>query len=122
MSLPNKRAATSSTSNNNSNNCPPMKKAKSQAVACSMDTAGKNGVHHHPDFNNREADVVFDPNSMTLDEDLKSDEQRTPAAANLARKKAQPPQPAKKLVIKLVKGTVYDLNCRFPRCCLVSVV
>lgn len=95
MSLPNKRTA----SNNNSNNYSPsaMKKAKSQAVACSVDTANKNGLHH-------DNDAVFDPSSISLDDDLKPDEPRQQAAANLSRKKAQPPQPAKKLVIKLLKA------------------
>ncbi|KAH7568571.1 hypothetical protein JRO89_XS06G0016500 [Xanthoceras sorbifolium] len=97
MSLPNKRTATTTTNNN----CPPMKKAKSQAVA---DAASKNGLHHHDYASSPDSDVVFDPSSMSLDDDLKPDEPRAPAAANLARKKAQPPQPAKKLVIKLLKG------------------
>ncbi|RYQ79063.1 hypothetical protein Ahy_Scaffold8g108552 [Arachis hypogaea] len=40
---------------------------------------------------------------MALDDDLKSDDQnaRGDVAANLSRKKATPPQPAKKLLIKL---------------------
>ncbi|XLR13403.1 hypothetical protein S83_041341 [Arachis hypogaea] len=40
---------------------------------------------------------------MALDDDLKSDNQnaRGAVAANLSRKKATPPQPAKKLLIKL---------------------
>ncbi|KAE8661575.1 hypothetical protein F3Y22_tig00113725pilonHSYRG01142 [Hibiscus syriacus] len=41
---------------------------------------------------------------MALDYDSKPDDTRTPDAANLSRKKAIPPQPAKKLVIKLVKA------------------
>lgn len=116
MSLPNKRTASNATATAASNsNYSPMKKAKSQAVACSIDPS-KNGLHHHPpqpDFTNPENDVVFDPSSMALDEDLKPDETRAPAAANLARKKAQPPQPAKKLVIKLVKGMAVGNCCVF---------
>ncbi|KAF2305431.1 hypothetical protein GH714_005236 [Hevea brasiliensis] len=41
---------------------------------------------------------------MTLDDDPKLDDRSPPPAANLSRKKATPPQPAKKLVIKLVKA------------------
>ena len=82
---------------------PPMKKAKSQAVACSLDP-NKNGLHHH--HNQDDNDVVFDPSSMALDDDSKSEDARAPSAANLSRKKATPPQPAKKFVIKLVKGWV----------------
>lgn len=89
-----------------------MKKAKSQAVACSLDPS-KNGLHHHHHHHphthpsqDPDNDVVFDPSTMTLDEDLKSDDPSSRAvAANLSRKKAQPPQPTKKLVIKLLKGT-----------------
>ncbi|KAK3205036.1 hypothetical protein Dsin_019082 [Dipteronia sinensis] len=103
MSLSNKRTATTTnnnSNNNNSNNCPSMKKAKSQAV----DAASKNGLQHHDFASSPESDVVFDPSSMSLDDDLKPDEPRAPAAANLARKKAQPPQPAKKFVIKFRKA------------------
>ncbi|XP_021899413.1 cullin-4-like [Carica papaya] len=118
MSLPTKRSISSNTSTtsnptsssssgsgNGSPRSPPMKKAKSQAVACSLDP-NKNGLHHsHQDFNAAttalENDVVFDPSSMALDEDLKPEPL---AAANLSRKKATPPQPAKKLVIKLLKA------------------
>lgn len=106
MSPPTKRSSTTTTttgeatSNPNPNptssppSFPPMKKAKSQALALDP----KNGLHHQ-DFNNN--DVVFDHSSMTLDD---SSAPSPAPAANLARKKAQPPQPAKKLVIKLVKG------------------
>ena len=82
---------------------PPMKKATSQAVACSLDP-NKNGLQHH--HNQDDNDVVFDPSSISLDDDSKSDDAPAPATANLSRKKATPPQPAKKLVIKLVKGWV----------------
>ncbi|KAK7825352.1 cullin-4 [Quercus suber] len=131
MSLPTKRSATSTTSNNNNNNnnnssssssnpnpnptSPPpfsaMKKAKSQAAALDP----KNGLHHQ-DFNssnNNSNDVVFDPSSMSVDDDFKSHDSSAPSpspapprsvAANLSRKKAQPPQPTKKLVIKLLKA------------------
>ncbi|KAB5561161.1 hypothetical protein DKX38_006118 [Salix brachista] len=76
-----------------------MKKAKSQAAStCSPLDHNKNGLHHSED-------VVFDPSSMSLDDDPKLVDYRTPpATANLSRKKATPPQPAKKLVIKLVKA------------------
>lgn len=96
---------------------PLMKKAKSQAVACSLDP-NKNGLHTQ-DFNSPDNDVVFDPSSMAIDEDLKPDDPSSAlhsgraVAANLSRKKATPPQPAKKLVIKLVKGLIPDhtLSC-----------
>ncbi|GKU92578.1 hypothetical protein SLEP1_g6287 [Rubroshorea leprosula] len=82
-----------------------MKKAKSQAVACSPLDPNKNGLHrHHTQVEN---DVVFDPSAaMAIDDDVRPDEPRAPAAANLSRKKATaaPPQPAKKLVIKLLKA------------------
>ncbi|KAI5591920.1 hypothetical protein POPTR_004G132900v4 [Populus trichocarpa] len=104
MSLPTKRSATTSASTSTastsaSNSFLPMKKAKSQAAsACSPLDHNKNGLYHSDD-------VVFDPSSMSLDDDLKLVDYRTPpAAANLSRKKATPPQPAKKLVIKLVKA------------------
>ncbi|GKU92579.1 hypothetical protein SLEP1_g6287 [Rubroshorea leprosula] len=84
-----------------------MKKAKSQAVACSPLDPNKNGLHrHHTQVEN---DVVFDPSAaMAIDDDVRPDEPRAPAAANLSRKKATaaPPQPAKKLVIKLLKGVL----------------
>ena len=109
MSQPTKRLATTTnpSSSSSSSGPPPMKKTKSQAVACSLDP-NKNGLHHHNhhhDFtspDNINNDVVFDPSSMALDEDLKPDDRAV--AANLSRKKATPPQPAKKLVIKLNKG------------------
>ncbi|CAK7350199.1 unnamed protein product [Dovyalis caffra] len=102
MSLPTKRSAsatTSTSSTSTSNNFLPMKKAKSQAAsACSPLDHNKNGLHHSDD-------VVFDPSSMSLDDDPKLVDYRPPpAAANLSRKKATPPQPTKKLVIKLVKA------------------
>ncbi|BBH01100.1 cullin4 [Prunus dulcis] len=118
MSHPTKRS--SAINNNNSSSTssslnpssgPPMKKAKSQAVACSLDPS-KNGLHHHHHHHphthpsqDPDNDVVFDPSTMALDEDLKSDDPSSRAvAANLSRKKAQPPQPTKKLVIKLLKA------------------
>lgn len=83
MSLPTKRSsgATSSSSSPSTS----MKKAKSSST-----------------FD----DVVFD---SSMDDDLKpTDLPRGGAAsnmaANLARKKATPPQPAKKLLIRLHKG------------------
>ncbi|KAJ6895007.1 hypothetical protein NC652_028680 [Populus alba x Populus x berolinensis] len=99
---PTKRSATATTSTagtSTSNTYPPMKKAKCQAAsACSPLDYNKNGLHHSDD-------VVFDPSSMSLDDDPKLVDYRPPpAAANLSRKKATLPQPAKKLVIKLVKA------------------
>ncbi|KAE8713076.1 Cullin-4 [Hibiscus syriacus] len=83
-----------------------MTKAKSQAVACSLEP-NKKGLHHrhHHNSNNQNAtDVVFDPSCMPLDDDPNSADALSPATANLSLKKATPPQPAKKLVIKLVKA------------------
>lgn len=73
-----------------------MKKAKSQAV---------NGQHVH--FDNLE-----DPsgNSAMMEDSNMDAPSRVSVGggvtANLSRKKATPPQPAKKLVIKLVKGLI----------------
>lgn len=117
MSLPTKRSASATTSNSSSSasasasaNFHPMKKAKSQVVsACSpLDPpSNKNGLHHFNPTTASESDVVFDPSALTLDDDPKLDDPtKPPAAANLSRKKAIPPQPAKKLVIKLVKGII----------------
>lgn len=103
---------------------PAMKKAKSQAVAYSLDN--KNGqpphVHFSPDidvntsnFNstsmidveeedpsNLSGDVVLDPNNVS---NFSSNAlSRASGTANLSRKKATPPQPQKKLVIKFLKG------------------
>ncbi|XP_008225565.1 PREDICTED: cullin-4 [Prunus mume] len=118
MSHPTKRSSainnntiSSTSSSLNPSSGPPMKKAKSQAVACSLDPS-KNGLHHHHHHHphthpsqDSDNDVVFDPSTMALDEDLKSDDPSSRAvAANLSRKKAQPPQPTKKLVIKLLKA------------------
>ena len=140
MSLPTKRSATNATGTANTSSSssatsvaanagvrsPPMKKAKSQAVACSID-GNKNGLHsHHQDFNPTD-DVVFDPSSMALDEDLKTDDPsslpnaRGGMAANLSRKKATPPQPAKKLLIKFHKGRIPFLSlglCHYYKFCL----
>lgn len=85
-----------------------MKKAKSQAVACSLDT-NKNGqqhVHFYPD-------VDDDPSSANMEDlDNAAASATRAATANLSRKKATPPQPAKKLVIKLVKGSVFFMPLR----------
>ncbi|KAM7255883.1 hypothetical protein ACFE04_011624 [Oxalis oulophora] len=121
MSLPTKRSftaantsssssfATSSSSHNNNNNNnklslspsgpqPPMKKAKSHAgVASSVDPTNKNGLRHN---NNNNNDAVFDPSDTSSSSPIIN----SSVAANLARKKAAAPQPAKKLVIKLLKG------------------
>lgn len=74
----------------------PMKKAKSQAVACSLDS-NRNGRQQHVRFD--ENDVIDDPNPNDA-----VDPSPSGTTANLARKKATPPQPAKKFVIKLNKG------------------
>ncbi|GMP73589.1 hypothetical protein CsSME_00031299 [Camellia sinensis var. sinensis] len=88
---------TTSSSSGGGANFLAMKKAKSQAVACSLDN--KNGLQHHQ----HSSSMIQDPNDPNDVVD--------PAAAglgrsatNLSRKKATPPQPAKKLVIKLLKG------------------
>ncbi|KAL5157494.1 Cullin-4 [Glycine soja] len=79
MSLPTKRSGTAGSSPSPP---PPMKKAKSLLLLSSSSS-----------------DAVLDPSSMPLDDDLPN-----ARAANLARKKATPPQPAKKLLIKLHKA------------------
>ncbi|XP_039061659.1 cullin-4-like [Hibiscus syriacus] len=101
-SLSSNAAASPSSSSSSSRFQPPMKKARSQAVACSLDP-NKNCLHNHHN-NQGDNDVVLDHSSMALDYDSKSDDARAPAAAILSRKKAIPLQPAKKLVIKLVKA------------------
>ncbi|KVH97357.1 hypothetical protein Ccrd_000517 [Cynara cardunculus var. scolymus] len=86
-----------------------MKKAKSQAVACSLDS--KNGIKQHH-FDDATTNSSVDPFSMIEDhaetDVVDSDSARASSSggftANLARKKAIPPQPAKKLVIKLLKA------------------
>ncbi|KAG7019515.1 Cullin-4 [Cucurbita argyrosperma subsp. argyrosperma] len=126
MSLPTKRSATATANtaassvvsslptSNASISSPPMKKTKSQSVPTSLDP-NKNGLHHHDrPFSNITSsaaadDADFDPSSMALDEDLKPDDSpligaSRAVATNLSRKKATLPQPAKKLVIKLVKA------------------
>ncbi|KAJ9565787.1 hypothetical protein OSB04_001753 [Centaurea solstitialis] len=81
-----------------------MKKAKSQAVSCSLDNNNnKNGFQHH------QFDTNSDPSSMIEDPTENNDgggrsSSGSGFTANLARKKATPPQPAKKLVIKLLKA------------------
>ncbi|KAK4271848.1 hypothetical protein QN277_020479 [Acacia crassicarpa] len=119
MSLPTKRSAPTNTSDSivssssvaaSAVTLPPlMKKAKSQAAACSLDS--KNGLHNHHQGLAASDDTVFDPSSLGLDdEDLKTDDPtalpnaRGIMAANLSRKKATPPQPPKKLLIKLHKA------------------
>ncbi|KAG7012530.1 Cullin-4 [Cucurbita argyrosperma subsp. argyrosperma] len=126
MSLPTKRSATatantaassvvsSSPTSTASISSPPMKKTKSQSLSTSLDP-NKNGLHHldRPSSNITSSALVddadFDPSSMALDEDLKPDDSpligtSRAVATNLSRKKATLPQPAKKLVIKLVKA------------------
>jgi cullin-4 len=83
MSLPTKRSTFSaaSASDDSSYSSPPMKKAK-------------NDLHHSPQHPNTADKVV----GFHMEEDP------TPAAANLSRKKATLPQPTKKFVIKLNKA------------------
>ncbi|CAN1302289.1 CUL4 [Linum perenne] len=116
MSLPTKRSATAALASSStttpsaagsSATLPPMKKAKSQAVsACSPldSSSNKNGLHHFTAPNSADNDVLFDPSSMALDDNTSLVDAAPPAAANLSRKKATLPQPAKKLVIKLNKA------------------
>ncbi|KAI3466829.1 hypothetical protein Pfo_023492 [Paulownia fortunei] len=95
---------------------PAMKKAKSQAVACSLD-GNKNGqqqITPHVHFAEPPAlspMIEDDPNDGVLEASSPSNAFGRGAAAsgggvtaNLSRKKATPPQPSKKLVIKLVKA------------------
>ncbi|CAN1821771.1 CUL4 [Linum perenne] len=119
MSLPTKRSATAALASSStttpsaagsSATLPPMKKAKSQAVsACSPldSSSNKNGLHHFTAPNSADNDVLFDPSSMALDDNTSLVDAAPPAAANLSRKKATLPQPAKKLVIKLNKDRTY---------------
>lgn len=108
----NKRSAhnTTTTSGCGDGYLPPaMKKAKSQAVASSLD-GNKNGIPFHFDT----TDLV-DPSSPIIEEDPASPNydavcQGSPSGgvtSNLSRKKATPPHPAKKLVIKLLKGSFF---------------
>nr|BAW00391.1 cullin 4 [Petunia x hybrida] len=88
-----------------------MKKAKSQAVACSSidNNNNKNGQQQqHVHFGS-----LDDPNISPMIEDSNMDAPPSRATigggasgvtANLSRKKATPPQPAKKLVIKAFKA------------------
>ncbi|XP_075481912.1 LOW QUALITY PROTEIN: cullin-4-like [Primulina tabacum] len=91
---------------------PAMKKAKSQAVASSIE-GNKNGqqqITPHVHFSESTM-IENDPNDVVLEATAASGSfgVRVGAGgggstANLARKKATPPQPTKKLVIKLVKA------------------
>lgn len=98
---------------------PAMKKAKSQAVACSVD-GNKNGQQQtapHVHFAENPAlspMIEDDPNDVVLEGSSPSSafgrgvsSSGGGITANLARKKATPPQPSKKLVIKLVKGMCF---------------
>lgn len=114
---------------------PAMKKAKSQAVAYSLDN--KNGQPHHVHFStdieaiggsntgnptsmidaeeedpsNLSTDVVMDPGNINNFNGVPVT--RSSGTANLSRKKATPPQPQKKLVIKLLKGFIFPSFFRF---------
>ncbi|XP_058203740.1 cullin-4-like isoform X1 [Rhododendron vialii] len=107
MSHPNPSSSSSTNTTTNINNkrsasahFPAMKKAKSQAVASSLDN--KNGLHHHqqPPHHHIHFDTDLD-SSIEQDSNIAASSAVT---ANLSRKKATPPQPAKKLVIKLLKA------------------
>ncbi|KAM7505971.1 hypothetical protein LguiB_004875 [Lonicera macranthoides] len=80
---------------------PAMKKAKSQAIAFSTD---KNGLQHRSQ--QQSSPLHFDPDMDTIEDPSPNDVSRSSSAvtSNLSRKKATPPQPAKKLVIKLLKA------------------
>ncbi|KAJ6980608.1 LOW QUALITY PROTEIN: hypothetical protein NC653_028419 [Populus alba x Populus x berolinensis] len=100
MSLPTKRSATATTSTagtSTSNTYPPMKKAKPPPPA-------------HLSTTTKTASITPMTSSSILPPCLSttipssSTTALPPAAANLSRKKATLPQPAKKLVIKLVKA------------------
>jgi cullin-4 len=57
--------------------------------------------------NDHDDDAVLDHSSLSLHHDLKPNPSSAGAnsmAANLSRKKATPPQPAKKFLIKFTKG------------------
>ncbi|KAL2524452.1 Cullin-4 [Abeliophyllum distichum] len=92
-----------------------MKKAKSQAVAYSIDNKnGQQSVPHvHFDHSGHSSIIDEDSNDVVLDASASSNSfgrgvgggsGGSGVTANLSRKKATPPQPAKKLVIKLVKA------------------
>ncbi|KAH7839521.1 hypothetical protein Vadar_005284 [Vaccinium darrowii] len=106
MSHPNPNNSTNNHSNKRSSashNFPAMKKAKSQAVASSLDN--KNGLHHQPPPHHH---IHFDTDLASIEEDPNSNHPipvgSSGVTSNLSRKKATPPQPAKKLVIKLLKA------------------
>lgn len=111
MSHPKRHTSTSTSSGAFST----MKKPKSQPLPFSLE---KNGLHH------LSAAADDDSDLMLVDADLKTQSSITQTdgssigvvgcsgnpigvAANLSRKKATPPQPAKKLVIKLTKGALF---------------
>ncbi|CAN4123744.1 unnamed protein product [Withania somnifera] len=79
-----------------------MKKAKSQAVACSIDNKNGQHVHFSSDIDNLEE---HSGNSALMeDSSIDTSTVGGGVTANLSRKKATLPQPTKKLVIKLVKA------------------
>ncbi|GFQ05652.1 cullin-4 [Phtheirospermum japonicum] len=96
---------------------PAMKKAKSQAATCSLD-GSKNGQQQQSTPHVHFADppalspmIEDDPNDVVMEASSPSNPFGRGVAAsgggvtsNLSRKKATPPQPAKKLVIKLNKA------------------
>ncbi|MCL7040617.1 hypothetical protein MKW94_016099, partial [Papaver nudicaule] len=84
-----------------------MKKAKSQAI--NYTSAEKNGIRFNDDDNDDDIEggsnsMIIEDNIVVKNEDIGgSSSSSRGMAANLSRKKAVPPQPAKKLVIKLLK-------------------
>ncbi|KAK6150064.1 hypothetical protein DH2020_017589 [Rehmannia glutinosa] len=91
---------------------PAMKKAKSQGVACSLD-GNKNGqqqITPHGHFGAHSPMIEDDPSDGAMEASPSSavfgrgvSASGGGVTANLSRKKATPPNPTKKLVIKLVK-------------------
>ncbi|KAK6124066.1 hypothetical protein DH2020_042191 [Rehmannia glutinosa] len=92
---------------------PAMKKAKSQGVACSLD-GNKNGqqqITPHGHFGAHSPMIEDDPSDGAMEASPSSavfgrgvSASGGGVTANLSRKKATPPNPTKKLVIKLVKA------------------
>ncbi|KAI8524371.1 hypothetical protein RHMOL_Rhmol13G0145400 [Rhododendron molle] len=80
-----------------------MKKAKSEAVASSLDR-NKNGIPFRFDDPPSPATIEDDPTNPNYDVVAHSSGGGGGVTSNLSRKKATPPHPAKKLVIKLLKA------------------
>ncbi|KAF7120130.1 hypothetical protein RHSIM_Rhsim13G0114000 [Rhododendron simsii] len=80
-----------------------MKKAKSEAVASSLDR-NKNGIPFRFDDPPSPTTIEDDPTNPNYDVVAHSSGGGGGVTSNLSRKKATPPHPAKKLVIKLLKA------------------